>query len=113
MMNINKKEQELVNEILECFDFKHTHRAMSLLKWKWVHSLEINKVPSVEEIKKEALNRILSAIEIAKESKDPNPNTNYFSSSGGFRAVAWKNRYGQITNLELLFILDEWMSGDD
>lgn len=112
-MNINKKEQELVDEILECFDFKNTYRAMKLLNWKWVHSQQPNGVPSINEIRNQASKRIESAIECAKESNNPNPEITYSSSSGGFKASVWKNRYGQITNLQLQFILDEWSAGED
>lgn len=110
MMNINKKEQELVDDVLENFDFKDTHRAMKLLNWKWVHSMG---VPSLNEIRNEASKRIESAIECAKESKNQNHHICYYSSSGGFKASVWKNRYGQITNVQLEFILNEWMAGED
>lgn len=113
MMTINNKEQELVDEIMEGFNFRNTHHAMTLLRWRWVHSQEMNGIPSLQEIKESARKRIENAIECAKECERPNPERGYFSSSGGFKATVWINRYKQITNIELQFILNEWQAGED
>ncbi len=112
MMNINKREQELINEVFENFDFNEVHKVMKLMNWKWV-SYDTYKVPSLEKIKKSAQTRIENAIEVAKQNKYKHREVEYFSSSGGIKASVWKNIYGQITNIQLQFILSEWQAGED
>jgi len=111
MMNINKKEQELVDEVMENFDFVRCHQTMRLLDWRW--AIPNNQVPTIERLKTSAMNRIEGAIESAKESKNKNHNNYYFQYSGGLKATVWKNRYGQITNIQLEFILSDWHAGED
>lgn len=111
-MNINKKEQELIDEIIECFDFNEVHKTMKLMKWKWV-SQNGYEIPSLERIKNSAKTRIHDAIDSAKKSNRKNMNIEFFSSSGGLKASVWKNTYGQITNIQLQFILTEWQAGED
>ena len=111
-MNINKKEQELVDEVFENFDFDEVHKVMKLMKWKWV-SHNGFEIPSLERIKSSARARIEGAIECAKNSKRKTKDTEFFSSSGGLKASAWKNSYGQITNIQLQFTLTEWQAGED
>ena len=36
MTTINRKEYELVDEILKDFDFEKCYLTMALLNWKWV-----------------------------------------------------------------------------
>jgi hypothetical protein len=43
---------------------------------------------------------------------DSSPDEVYFVSSGGLRATAIKNDYGQITFLELEFVLTSWELSD-
>ena len=66
-MNINKKEQELVDEVMENFDFVRCHQTMRMLDWRW--AIPNNQVPTIERLKTSAMNRIEGAIESAKESK--------------------------------------------
>ena len=49
----------------------------------------------------------------SKKSKKHSHLEGYFSLSGGLKATVWKNRYGQITNIQLDFILTEWNVGED
>jgi len=37
----------------------------------------------------------------------------YYSSTGGLKAIAWKNKYGHITSIELEFVLTSWESDGD
>ena len=112
MMNINKREQELIDEVFENFDFDEVHKAMKLMNWKWI-SYNGYEIPSLERIKSSARARIEGAIECAKNSKRKTKDIEFFSSSGGIKASAWKNIYGQITNIQLQFILKEWQAGED
>jgi hypothetical protein len=40
-------------------------------------------------------------------------NEHYFSSSGGLKGTAWKNRYGHVAGIKLEFVLTEWDSDGD
>ena len=112
MMNINKREQELIDEVFENFDFDEVHKAMKLMNWKWI-SYNGYEIPSLERIKSSARARIEGAIECAKNSKRKTKEIEFFRLSGGIKASAWKNTYGQITNIQLQFILTEWQAGED
>lgn len=113
MMNINKREQELIDEVFEHFDFDEVHKVMKLMNWKWMISYDSYEIPSLERIKSSAKARIEGAIECAKNSKRKTKDIEFFSSSGGLKASVWKNIYGQITNIQLQFTLTEWHAGED
>jgi hypothetical protein len=106
--NSSEKEQSLINEIIEHFDFEKCQKAMRAVGWTWY--LEGN-VPSVERLKESARDRLVSAMELAK--KDKCSKSTYFSSSGGLKGNAWVNRYGHIEGIRLEFVLTEWDSDGD
>ena len=78
---------------------------MTLLNWTWANGLV---VPTVEDLKTSALQRILSAINGSKENGRMTLNEVYYSSSGGLKASVCKNRYDQITYINLEFVLTDW-----
>jgi hypothetical protein len=110
MTQIHKKEYELIDEVIENFDFYRCHRVMKHLKWTWTFD---GGVPTIDRLRESARKRIEGAIEGIKESKKHSHLEGYFSFSGGLKATVWKNRYGQITNIQLDFILTEWNAGED
>ena len=105
MIQIHKKEYELIDEVIENFDFKKCHRVMKHLKWGWGFE---DQVPTIDRLEESARNRIIGTIEGLKGIKKWSYHRPYMSSSGGLRATVWKNRYGQITDIQLDFILTEW-----
>jgi hypothetical protein len=109
-MNINKKEYELVDEVLKHFDFKKCHKVMKQLNWGWGFD---EQIPTVDRLKERGRDRIISAIEGMKESKKHHHLESYFSSSGGLKATVYKNKYGLITNIILEFVLTDWHAGED
>jgi hypothetical protein len=109
-MNINKKEYELVDEVLKHFDFKKCHKVMKHLDWGWGFD---EQIPTVDRLKERGRDRIISAIEGIKENKKHHHLEGYFSSSGGLKATVYKNKYGLITNIILEFVLTEWHAGED
>ena len=110
MIQIHKKEYELIDEVIENFDFHRCHRVMKHLKWTWTFDRD---VPTIDRLRESARKRIEGAIEGIKKRKKHSHLESYFSSSGGLKATVWKNRYGQITNIQLDFILTEWNVGED
>lgn len=83
---------------------------MTALEWHWFG----RGVPTVDDLKCSARERLEQAIKGATDKKDRLPlNSYYFSSSGGLKATAWRNRYGHLEAINLEFVLTEWDSDGD
>lgn len=93
-------------DILNNFDFLKVHLVMKSLNWLWYPK----GVPTVDDITFSARERIESVIKNCL--LDAMPDQEYISSSGGLKATAIKNDYGQITFLELEFVLTSWDVND-
>lgn len=105
MIQLHKTEQELIDEILEEFNFAKCKLVMDYLNWTWGFT---NQVPNIQELKESARDRIESAIDGIKNSKTHSHRDAYISSSGGLKVSVWKNRYGRICDIQLEFILTDW-----
>ena len=93
-------------DILNNFDFLKVHLVMKSLNWLWYPK----GVPTVDDITFSARERIESVIKNCL--LDGKPDQEYISSSGGLKATAIKDDYGQITFLELEFVLTSWDVND-
>jgi hypothetical protein len=102
-----KGEQKMVDDILENFNFKRCHDVMKHLRWTWGFN---NYSPSIEDLKKSAVEKLQTAI---LGVKDKEVHEHYYVSSGGIKASAYKNRYNRIVMLHLEFVLTEWNSDGD
>jgi len=102
--------QNMIKEIIEEFDFKKCHKVMSTLNWQWWGQ----GVPSIERMKESATNRLNDAIEglLNRETK-MSSDIPYIVLSGGFKATAYKNRYGYLDFLKLEFIVTDWETDSD
>ena len=79
---------------------------MKYLNWTWYPK----GIPTVDNIIFGAREKIESVIKVCLlEAK---PDEEYFVSSGGLKATAIKNEYGQITFLQLEFVLTSWEIND-
>jgi hypothetical protein len=92
--------------ILNNFDFLKVHLVMKSLNWVWYPK----GVPTVDDITFSARERIESVIKACL--LDAKPEEEYFVSSGGLKATAIKNDYGQITFLQLEFVVTSWDLND-
>lgn len=93
-------------DIINNFDFQKVHDTMKYLNWTWYPK----GVPTVDNIIFGAREKIESVIKVCLlEAK---PDEEYFVSSGGLKATAIKNEYGQITFLQLEFVLTSWEIND-
>ena len=88
------------------FDFEKVHNVMNHLGWTWYPT----GIPTVDNLRFAARERIESVIKSCL--LDANPNEEYYVSSGGLKATAIKDDYGQITFLELEFVLTSWDLND-
>jgi hypothetical protein len=103
-------KQKMIDEIIDNFDFVKCHVVMTLLNWEWAG----RGIPTVEDLKVSAVNRLESAIKGVLDKKEILPlHSYYFSSSGGLKATAWRNRYGHLEGINLEFVLSEWESDGD
>lgn len=107
-MNRLQKEEKMINEILFNFDFEECFSVMKFLNRKWFGEYEI---PSVEKLKQSAEQKLKNCIEIAKRGQSYH--YTYNICSGGLKATAHINRYHQIVNLQLEFVLTDWETDGD
>lgn len=96
MIKIEGKEQ-MIERVLERFDFEKVHAAMSLFGWTWTHEGGERYVPDVPEMEYCAEKLIDSVMEHFGEG------TYNSNSTGGFRATLDAN-----DELTLEFILEWW-----
>jgi hypothetical protein len=102
------REQSLINDILENFDFIKCHEIMKLIGWTWHLNYE---TPTIDMLKKSAVDRLKNAMCEAKKGRCSK--ATYFSSSGGLKGNAWVNRYGHIEGIRLEFVLTDWDADGD
>jgi hypothetical protein len=101
-----KSQQEMIDNIIDNFDFNRVMTTMDALHWRWRGSKD---TPTKQELIDSALERLHSAIEQVlspdnKEHKD----IGWISASGGFQAQAWKTKKGNLAKLQLEFIVSDW-----
>jgi len=100
--------EEMIEEIMNEFDFERVHIAMNVLNWRWGIGSDFI-IPSQDLIKEEARRLLENVVELTTpysgSVKGP-----FSIATGGLKATAWKSKKGNITNLELGFILATWDS---
>ncbi len=109
-MQYNKTKQELINEVLDNFDFEKVHKVMTFLDWKWISlSDATNEVPSIAKLVRTAQQYLEMAYDgLAKASYEDNQ---YMVGSGGFEAQAKRYPAGldkPDVLLTLSFNLAQW-----
>ena len=89
-MQYNKTKEELINEVLDNFDFVRVHEVMKFLDWKWYDFQENTcEVPSIAKLIRTAEKYLSQAYDgLAKSEWNSNE---YVTISGGFEA--WAKRY--------------------
>lgn len=70
-----KRQQEVIDEVMDWFDFDKVHKAMKALEWKWAGCL--NGVPEVPELRKKARELLKYCLEAPKDT---------YTGTGGFVA---------------------------
>jgi hypothetical protein len=105
MIILRDKEQKLIDEVLQEFNFGKCKLTMEYLNWTWART---NSVPSIADLKESALNRIYSAIDVIRTRKNISYQHPATCSSGGLEATVYVNKYGHITYVGLKFVLTQW-----
>jgi hypothetical protein len=106
-MTAYEKHLRMIANIINEFDFEKVHKAMKCLGWTWFGV----GCPTIDQLRNSARHRLDSAIKGCLA--DGKPDIEYIVSSGGMKATAYKNDYGQITFIQLEFILTSWESDED
>ena len=90
---------EIIDDIMDNFDFERVNRAMLLLDWKWVeHETGAFEVPHISLLRKRARGLLKEAME-SKQSF-------YMIATGGFQAD--KTTEENKVYLSLSFVLTSW-----
>lgn len=95
---------EIIEDILEQFDFKTVHKVMKDLDWEWYNS---DGVPTIKELKEAAKEKLYRAYFTCREQNKEE----YFVASGGLKATCtrYETDFGNFAyNLSLEFVLKEW-----
>lgn len=102
--------EDMIDEIIEHFDFDKVQTAMAALDWKWGSTQEGLSSPTIKELKKAARERLENAAKARLgDYKFTYWEIPILSSSGGFEARAWCNESKtQIVTLDLSFKVTSW-----
>lgn len=91
-------KSEMVEDMMDCFDFRRVHDCMKALDWEWFSLGE--RVPEEWEIRKLARKLMLSVPETYNHEE-------YGTGSGGLHVRAfYENR--NLVSMDLLFVVSEW-----
>lgn len=103
-MNIVRKMDDLVEEIMDNFEFEKVHEVMDALKWEWVDTSGCFRVPSEKELRKrtsemlyQTINNYITGIMNGEDRDNPAR-----ISSGGFECTF------DGESLSLNFVLADW-----
>jgi len=109
----NDPIDEMVDEILEEFNFERVQTVMFKLNWQW--AMTAQGVPTIEELKETAERLLRQAAEYRLgDYKDSYWELGIINSTGGFQATAFCNETKtRITGLDLKFVLTEYDSGEE
>lgn len=86
-MQYSKTKQELINEVLDNFDFNKVHQVMKFLNWKWFNFEDSTyELPSIRQLINQA-EKYLGMAYNGLEKIEHNEHS-YMVGSGGFEAQA-------------------------
>jgi hypothetical protein len=106
-----QNQQEMIDGIIDNFDFNRVMTTMDALKWRWGGS---NDTPTKQELIDCATRHLHSAIEqVLSPDNTDHKDIGWISASGGFQAQAWKTKKGNLSKLHLDFIVSEWSEERD
>jgi hypothetical protein len=101
-------QQEMIDQIIENFDFDKMVRVMYDLNWKWAGNKD---TPTRKELVKCATRLLHSAIEQATNPDNTeHVDIGWISGSGGFKATAFRTKKWNLAQLHLEFVVTEWES---
>lgn len=93
-----KSKSEMIEDMMDCFDFQQVHKCMTALEWGW-HTLNY-RVPEEWEIRKAARKLMQSVPEVNRFEE-------YGTGRGGLSVRAFYEN-GKLVSMDLLFVVSEW-----
>ena len=93
-----KSKQELIDNIMDNFDFSRVARCMEVLEWKWCDVPE--GVPEESDIRKLARKLMKQVPETFRKEE-------YYSGTGGLYVRAWYENM-ELVLMELTFVVAGW-----
>jgi len=94
------KKEDLINEVMDEFDYDKVQRVMEFIDWKWA---SVDGVLSVGDLKRKSRILLSDCVNGATLHKQ-----DVIISTGGFKAEAtWDNESNKIYNITLRFVLEE------
>ena len=97
-------DQELIDEIMDWFDFEKVHKVMTTLDWKWGDDESVPTIPELRKQTRELMKMALIGLSNNFEEKS------YSAATGGFEATAFLVK-DDSRILELKFVFSEWTAG--
>jgi hypothetical protein len=99
-------QQEMIDGIIDHFDFNTVMAVMDALNWRWSGSKD---TPTKQELIDCASQKLHSAItQVLSPDNKEHKDIGWISASGGFQAQAWKTKKNNLAKLKLEFIVSEW-----
>lgn len=109
--------QEMIDEIMDEFDFERVHKTMEALNWQW----RDEGIPDIPTLRKAARSQ-LKQVSISPRDKSDLDTGYFLVSSGGFEAYCvvldidedeaagdnWKNDFMHQCKLVLKFVVESW-----
>ncbi len=104
---------QMIDKILDEFNFARVHKAMVALDWKWASSKSY--IPSMDDLRETAESLLRGAAESRLgDYKGEHWELGIINGTGGFQATAFCDRTKtRITGLDLKFVVSEWDEGDN
>jgi hypothetical protein len=101
---------QMVDEIMDEFNFAQVFRAMDALEWKWATVNGGKGTPSIDHLRETAERLLRSAAESRLDRfKDEHWELGIINATGGFQATAYCDKdKTKITSLNLQFVVTEW-----
>ena len=92
-----KTKQEMIDNIMDNFNFNRVAKCMEVLEWKW-HDVEgIPQEPDIRKLARKLLNAV----------KEEFTSDRYSFSTGGFVVTVWYEA-GNLDAMELSFVVADW-----
>jgi hypothetical protein len=97
---MKKDREQLIDEIVECFDWERVQDTMQKLDWTWASSE--GETPSIGKLISTASRLLRDAYDGAEKEQET-----HLSGTGGFEAVCHVDKDGMY-RLVLRFVLTSW-----
>jgi hypothetical protein len=101
------KQDKMIKSVMKNFDWNRVQSIMEHLDWRWRGAPE---VPSIAELKAEALECINGAIYQAIGNTESSKDIGWISACGGLKAIAYRTNKNKLAQIRLEFNIAEWES---